>query len=384
MNATTTVATADRGTDHTTEVRAATSPVAQTVAQPDPEAVGAFAGRMLGVLNDAAVAILTSTGHQTGLFDAMAGLPAATSDQIADVADLDERYVREWLGGMTSARIVRYDPASATYTLPAEHAAVLTAAAGPYNLAILMQHVTMMGEVEQRTIDRFRTGGGLSYADYPHFHRNMAETSAAVHDAALVDGILPLAPGLTGALRDGIDVADVGCGRGHAVNLMAAAFPASRFTGYDFSPTAVDAARDEARRLGLTNATFEVVDVAELAEHARFDLVTAFDAIHDQAHPATVLANVRRALRPGGTFLMVDIKASSHLEQNLALPWASYLYAISTYHCMSVSLGLGGSGLGTVWGVERAAAMLTDAGFGSVEEKVVEADPFNAYFVARR
>ncbi|WP_454049531.1 class I SAM-dependent methyltransferase [Cellulomonas sp. Marseille-Q8402] len=347
-------------------------------------AAQAFGGRMLGVLNDAAVALLTSTGHQTGLFATMAHLPAASSAQIADAGDLDERYVREWLGGMTTAGIVRYDPAAGTYVLPREHAAVLTPAAGPDNLAVLMQHVAMMGEVEQATIERFRHGGGLSYADYPHFHRNMAETSAAVHDAALVDGVLPLVPGLPDALRAGADVADVGCGRGHAVNLMARAFPASRFTGYDFSTAAVDAARAEAAALGLANATFEVRDVASLDVTGAYDLVTAFDAVHDQAEPATVLAQVRRALRPGGTFLMVDIQASSHVEQNLALPWAGYLYAISTYHCMSVSLGLGGAGLGTVWGVERAAAMLAEAGFDDVQQRQVSADPFNAYFVARR
>ena len=351
-----------------------------------PEAAAAqqFAGRMLGVLNDAAVALLTSTGHQTGLLATMAGLPAATSTQIADAGGLDERYVREWLGGMTAAGVLRHDPGTGTYLLPREHAAVLTPAAGPDNLAVLMQHVAMMGEVEQQTIQRFRHGGGLAYADYPHFHRNMAETSAAVHDAALVDGILPLVAGLPDLLRAGAAVADVGCGRGHAVNLMARAFPASRFTGYDFSAGAIDAARAEAAAMGLTNAAFEVRDVATLDVDGAYDLVTAFDAVHDQARPAAVLAQVRRALRPGGTFLMVDIQASSHLEQNLALPWATYLYAISTYHCMSVSLGLGGDGLGTVWGVERAAAMLAEAGFAQVEQRQVAADPFNAYFVARR
>lgn len=347
-------------------------------------AAQALAGRMLGVLNDAAVALLTSTGHQTGLLATMAGLPAATSTQVAAAAGLEERYVREWLGGMTAAGIVRYDPAQGTYLLPRAHAAVLTPAAGPDNLAVLMQHVAMMGEVEQRTIQRFRHGGGLSYDDYPHFHRNMAETSAAVHDAALVDGILPLVPGLVDALRAGAAVADVGCGHGHAVNLIAQAFPASRVTGYDLSATAVAAARAEAAAMGLSNATFELRDVATLDVDGAYDLVTAFDAVHDQARPAAVLAAVRRALRPGGTFLMVDIQASSHLEQNLALPWAAYLYAISTYHCMSVSLGQGGDGLGTVWGVERAAAMLAEAGFSRVEQRQVAADPFNAYFVAQR
>ncbi|WP_324651507.1 class I SAM-dependent methyltransferase [Georgenia sp. H159] len=346
-------------------------------------AAAAFAGRMLGVLNDAALALLTSVGHQTGLFEALAVLPPATSHEVADAAGLDERYVREWLGGMTTAGVVRYDPSAAAYHLPPEHAAVLTAAAGPNNMALLMQHISMMGEVEKRTIDRFRSGGGLTYADYPHFHRNMAETSAAVHDSALIEGILPLVPGLVERLEFGIDLADIGCGSGHAINLMATAFPRSRFTGYDFTERAILAARAEAERLGLTNARFELVDVARLTAVERYDAVTAFDAIHDQAHPATVLANIRRALRPGGTFLMVDIDASSNLEDNIALPWASYLYAISTFHCMSVSLGLGGDGLGTAWGRQLALTMLADAGFGDIEEKDVEADPFNAYFVAR-
>jgi len=350
----------------------------------DTAAAKEFAGRFLGILNDAAIAALTSIGHQTGLFETLAELPAATSEQIADAAGLDERYVREWLGGMTAAGVVSYDPQHRTYRLPREHAAVLTSAAGPDNMALLMQHVSMMGEVEQKIIDRFRHGGGLSYADYPRFHRNMAETSAAVHDAALLDMILPLAPGLTARLRAGIDVADIGCGSGHAVNLMAQAFPASRFTGYDFSEPAVSAARAEAERLGLANACFEVLDVAALDVEAGFDAVTAFDAIHDQAHPAAVLGNIHRALRPGGVFLLVDIKASSNVEDNIGLPWGSYLYAISTFHCMSVSLGLGGDGLGTAWGRQLALAMLDDAGFGQVEAKDVEADPFNAYYVATK
>jgi SAM-dependent methyltransferase len=355
-----------------------------SLAEFDAEAAKAFAGRFVGILNDAAIALLTSVGHQTGLFETLAEVGAGTSEQIADAGGLNERYVREWLGGMTAARVVLYDPATRTYWLPREHAAVLTSEAGPNNMAILMQHISMMGEVEQKIIERFRHGSGLAYADYPRFHRNMAETSAAVHDAALLDGILPLAPELPGRLQAGADVADIGCGSGHAINLMARAYPASRFTGYDFSEAAVHAARAEAERFGLENARFEVVDVATLDIAASFDAVTAFDAVHDQAHPAAVLRNVHRALRPGGTFLMVDIKASSNVDANIDIPWGSYLYAISTFHCMSVSLGLDGDGLGTVWGEQLALSLLAGAGFTNVEVEEVESDPFNGYFIARK
>ena len=177
-------------------------------------------------------------------------------------------------------------------------------------------------------------------------------------------------------------MADVGCGEGHAVNLLARAFPRSSFVGYDFGEEAVAAARDEAAAWGLPNARFEVLDVALLAEESAYDLITTFDAVHDQAHPATVLANIRRALRPDGRYLMVDIKASSNLEDNLDLPWASFLYAASTVHCMSVSLGQGGDGLGTVWGLQTAERMVREAGFSEVVVHDLEADPFNAYFVA--
>jgi 2-polyprenyl-3-methyl-5-hydroxy-6-metoxy-1,4-benzoquinol methylase len=350
----------------------------------DEAAAEQFAGRLVGIASDASLSLMISIGHQVGLFDTMAGLPPATSGEIADAAGLNERYVREWLGAVTTGRLVMFAPESGTYALPAEHAAFLTRSAGADNLSHVMQFIPLLAGVEQEIVRCFREGGGVPYSAYERFHALMAEDSATVHDAALVDAILPLVPGLVTRLQDGIDVADVGCGQGHAVNLMAGAFPASRFTGYDFSEQAIVAARDEALSLGLTNAQFVVCDVAELSAGGRFDLVTAFDAIHDQAHPASVLANVAEALRPGGTFLMVDIKASSNVDENLDIPWAPFLYTASTMHCMTVSLALDGEGLGTAWGTQTAVRMLGEAGFSSVEVKELEADPWNNYYVATR
>ncbi|MFB7879304.1 class I SAM-dependent methyltransferase [Nocardia sp. NPDC056064] len=350
----------------------------------DPAAVEAFAGRMVEVLDHASTALMISMGHQVGLFDTMAGLPGATSEQLAAAAGLDERYVREWLGAITTAGIVTYDAAAATYTLPPAHAASLTRAAGPDNLARVMQFIGQLGEVEPKIAEKFRTGGGLSYEDYGRFHALMAEESAEVFDAALLEVILPMAPGLPDRLRAGIDVADIACGSGHAVNLMARAYPAARFTGYDFSADAVAVGRAEAAELGLTNARFVEQDVAAWDAPESCDLITIFDAVHDQAHPARVLANMARALRPGGVLLMVDIHASSRLEKNLDLPLGPFLYTVSTMHCMSVSLGQGGDGLGTVWGEELALSMLADAGFTDVRTAYVDGDPLNTYYVAHK
>jgi len=212
----------------------------------------------------------------------------------------------------------------------------------------------------------------------------MAEESGEVFDAALVDVILPLAAGLPERLRDGADVSDWGCGSGHAINVMAQAFPSSRFTGIDFSEEGIAAGSAEATQLGLANATFVRRDLAGIDVADAYDVITVFDAIHDQARPAKVLANIYRALRPGGVLLMVDIKASSRLEDNIGVPLSPYIYTVSTMHCMSVSLASGGVGLGTAWGEQLAMEMLRDAGFGDVAVHRIESDPINNYYVARK
>ncbi|MEU9040834.1 MULTISPECIES: class I SAM-dependent methyltransferase [unclassified Kitasatospora] len=352
-----------------------------SVREPDAVKQEAFAGRMVQVLNDACLGFLTSLGHQTGLFDLMAGLAPSTSEEIASTAGLNERYVREWLGGMVVGGIVEYDPERRTYALPPEHAASLTRAAGPDNLGAMMQFLSMIGEVEQDLLGHFRTGGGMPYSAYPRFQRLQAEETARVYDLALVDAIVPLVDGLTERLRAGIDVVDIGTGQGHAITVLAKAFPASRFTGIDISAEGIAAARESAAELGLHNAWFEVTDSAELT--GGYDLVTAFDVIHDLARPTRTLAAIAGALRPDGVFLMGDIAASSKLEENVEHPLAPALYTFSTFYCMTVSLGEGGEGLGTVWGEQTARRMLADAGFRSVEAKRVEGDILNLYYAAR-
>lgn len=343
----------------------------------------AFAGRMVEILNSAALTLMTSIGHQVGLFDTMAGLSAATSEQIASAAGLQERYVREWLGAMTTGRMIDHDSGTETYILLPEHAVWLTRAAGTNNLALQAQYIPLLAQVEQDIVACFRKGGGVPYSAYPRFQQIMAEESGAVHDTALIETILPLVPGLVERLHTDINVLDVGCGRGHAINLMAQAFPNSRFVGFDFSEEGIAAGQAEAARLGLSNTRFEVQDVARLGIHHQYDLITAFDAIHDQAHPATVLQEIAAALRPNGVFLMVDIAASSKVGENQDHLLGPFLYTVSCMHCMTVSLAYGGAGLGTMWGEQKARQMLADAGFTEVMVQQIPGDLFNNYFIAR-
>ncbi len=348
---------------------------------PQQQKAADFADRMLGVVNDGALALMTSVGHRTGLFDTMAELPPADSQRIADAAGLDERYVREWLGAMTTGGIVECDRAGRLFRLPGEHAAVLCRAASPDNLAVAAQYIAVLGGVEDKIVDCFQNGGGVPYEAYPRFHEVMAEESGQSVVAALVDNILPLVPRLVEKLEAGISVVGVGCGSGRAMNLLARHFPASQFKGYDFSAEAVGRARAEADRHGTTNVSFEQRDAGDLGA-AEFDLITAFDSIHDQAAPAAVLAAIRQALKPGGIFLMQDIGASSHVHGNLDHPLGPMLYTISCMHCMTVSLAQGGAGLGAMWGEETARQMLAEAGFANVGVEALEHDPQNFYYVA--
>ncbi len=349
-----------------------------------PDRAQAFAERLGGMLNDSALILMTSIGHRTGLFDVMAEAGAVTPAALARAAGLHERYVREWLGAMVTGRIVEHDPAAGSYRLPPEHAASLTRAAAPANLAVTAQWIPLLGSVEDRIVECFRQGGGVPYEAYPRFHVVMAEESDQTVLHPLVEQVLPLVPGLVARLREGIDVLDVGCGSGRAMNLLARTFPRSRFAGCDASAEGVAAARDEAARLGLDNVRFEQVDASRLAAAAAYDLVTTFDAVHDQADPAAVLTNIHRALRAGGVYLMQEIAGSSHLHENLDHPVGPLLYTVSCLHCMTVSLAAGGAGLGAMWGEQTATRMLGEAGFTGVVRHALPQDVMNYWYVASK
>jgi SAM-dependent methyltransferase len=285
---------------------------------------------------------------------------------------------------MTTGRIVEHDDATGSYWLPADHAAWLTRAAGMKNLATGMQYIGLMALVEDQIVDCFRRGGGVPYSAFPRFQAVMAEDSVAVHDATLIDLTLPLVPGLVERLAQGIDVAGVGCGSGHAANLMAEAFPRSRFAGFDFSDAGIAAARLEAGRKGLANVRFGKRDAAHLGETGRFDFITTFDAVHDQARPDLVLAGIAEAPRPGGVYLFVDTSASSKVAENLDHPLGPFLYTVSCMHCMTVSLADGGMGLGTMRGEQTARKMLGEAGFTSIEAAHLDGDIVNTYIIATK
>ena len=351
----------------------------------DAQKAEAFAGRMMSALNDGALSLMASIGHRTGLFDAMRDQQPQTSSEIAARAGLNERYVREWLGAMVTPGVVVVDPRTVRFHLPAEHAAFLTRPAGSDNLAQFAQLIPLLGNVEDDIVDCFRKGGGVPYEKYPRFHALMAEDVSVM--SSLESQILPLVPGLADRLTRGARALDAGCGSGRAINRLAELFPNSRFVGLDLSHEAIRAARLEAASKNLSNVEFAAVDLGtfdQTAEPESFDFITTFDAVHDQGQPLNLLKGIHRALVHDGVYLMQDIKASSHVHNNIGHPLGTFLYTVSCMHCMTVSLAQGGEGLGAMWGEEKTREYLGKAGFRSVEKHELAQDIMNNWYVVRK
>ena len=296
---------------------------------------------------------------RTGLLTA-AAQGSGTSEQLAARAGLTERYVREWLAAMVTGGVFEYDPATTTYTLPAEAAVVLTG--GPLPLAVMSGLQTHLAKHVHEVARAFREGGGVPYSAYqPEFTDLMDEIGRTLYDTALVDEYLPLVDGLVAQLEAGAAVADIACGTGHALVVLARRFPRSTFVGFDLNDGAVARARAEASGAGLTNVRFEVVDAARLDVNNAFDAVFVFDAIHDQVDPA-----------------------GDALEDNIGNPFAPILYSCSTLHCMTVSLAHDGAGIGTAFGEQLARKLLADAGFADVALEPAPGDPTDGVYITRK
>ncbi len=343
-----------------------------------------FSEYLVDTINKGALSLMLSIGHRAKLFDVMSAMPPSSAKDIAEKSKLNERYVREWLGAMVAGKIVDFDSENNTFALPKEKARYLTREDSTYNFAASMQWIPVLAQVEDEIVECFSKGGGVPYSSYRRFHEVMAEESYQTVVMGLTEHILPLVPDLIRKLEKGIKVLDIGCGMGKAVNTMAKRFPNSTFYGYDLSNQAIEVAKKEATRTENSNTVFEVQDILNLTFNEKFDLITAFDAIHDQPKPGQVLRNIYNSLNNGGVFLMQDILASTNLKDNIVHPLGPFLYTISCLHCVSVSLSQNGAGLGAMWGKEKAIEMLKEAGFSNVEVKTLSHDFQNYYYTSYR
>lgn len=346
-----------------------------------------FANSIIDTLNKSALSFMISIGHRSSLFDTMAEINEATSQEIADKTKLNERYIREWLGAMVTGNVVEYNSSTKTYSLPAEHAAYLTRKAGADNIAVFTQYAAVMGAVEDDILKCFREGGGVPYSRFHRFHEVMAEDSGQSVLSSLESHILPLVPELVTKLETGINVLDVGCGSGRIINRLANIFPKSHFTGIDLSSEAIHRGKEDAQSSGLSNVEFIIRDLSDFHMSApveQYDFISTFDAIHDQGKPLNVLKGIWRALKSDGIYLMQDISGTSQLEKDKDHPIGTFLYTISCMHCMTVSLAQDGEGLGAMWGEELTREYLKKAGFSEVTTNKLPHDIQNNWYVVQK
>jgi SAM-dependent methyltransferase len=346
----------------------------------DEAEVGAFAQRMMSD-GTAAITVLTAAlGDRLGLFRALADGGPATPAQLADRAGVAERYAREWLAAMAAAGYVRYESAAGTFGLPAAHVPVLAIDDTPASLGSVLQWMLGVAPALEAVAEACRTGRGVPAEAYgPDLGRAIERLSAPAFVNALVPVWLPHVPAIEAALRDGAEVADVGCGAGRALIELARSFPRSRYVGFDLDPRQVERARMNAKAAGVDDRVrFELSAV----DGGPYDVVLTFDVVHDAGDPAGLLRAIRTALRPGGTYLCGEINSGATLADNLD-PFGALYYGVSLLYCLPASLAAGGPGLGSLGLPEPAFAELcARAGFGTVRRLPVE-DPFNAIYEVR-
>jgi 2-polyprenyl-3-methyl-5-hydroxy-6-metoxy-1,4-benzoquinol methylase len=329
-------------------------------------------------LNGAAITLCLSIGHRTGLLDYLASVGWVTSGDAARATGLQTRYVQEWLDAMVAGAVLGFDSESDRYRLPAHVAPYVSSIGGPLNVALHAQYLSVLGSVEDEVVEAFREGGGVPYDRYPRYQEVRAEKGNATFQATLLDQLLPSIPGLPERLESGLDVVDVGSGAGHAVNLMAARYPSSRFLGIELSTSAVRMAEEDAARANLSNVQFRAADAADLV--GTYDLVLMFDVLHDLARPAQVLAALRTALRSDGLLLVGEVAAASGIAGNMGRPLGAWMYTLSLMHCMTVSLAQGGPGFGNMWGTDRVTELLRTGGFVVEPLEPLVGDSATQYF----
>ena len=348
----------------------------------DEQKLEAFIGHAATELGAALNAALVTLGDELGLYKAMADGRPVDPAELAARTGTQERYVREWLNAQAASGFVVYDPESAAYVLPPEHALVLADESSPFLMTGTFQSANAAVAARERLPERFVDGEGIGWHEHHHGLWHGVERSFGVgYRAALVAEWLPALDGVVAKLEAGGRVADVGCGHGLSTILMAQAFPASHFVGIDYHAGSIETARERAEQAGVADrVTFEVAGAADYAGEG-YDLVAFFDSFHDLGDPLAAARHAAARLAPGGTCMLVEPFAGDRVEDNLN-PIGRLYYGFSTLVCTPGSLSQPGrAGLGTQAGEAALTEVLQAAGFGAVRRAAET--PLNLVLEAR-
>ncbi len=348
----------------------------------DQQALKQFMERAVNDLSASYGGIMVSLGHRLGLYKAMAGAGPLSAGDVAARAGCAERYVREWLNSQAAGGYMRYDAVSQTYELPPEQALVLADEDSPLFLPPAWNVPASLWFDEDKVAGAFRTGEGIAWGDH---HERLSCGVAAFYRncyrGALIQDWLPALSGVREKLTRGAKVADVGCGHGHSTLLMAAAFPASRFWGFDSHEDSVVAATKHAQALPSgASVTFDVATAHSYPAHG-FDLICFFDCLHDMGDPIGAAQHAAAALAKDGTVMLVEPFANDRVEDNFT-PVGRLYYAASTTICCAHSLSEEGRlALGAQAGEARLRAVFEKAGFRNFRRATQT--PFNLVLEAK-
>jgi SAM-dependent methyltransferase len=344
--------------------------------------VKAFAFQVMTDMGAVMHGALSYIGDRLGIFKALAAAGPVTSVELAERTGLSERYLREWLAAMAAGRYVEYDPKTRKFVLSPERAMILADEDSPFFFGGFFENVANIS-MAPKIAEAFKTGKGVPQSEYPpETFEAIERFTAPMYKHHLVSKWLPTMPQVVKALTDGGSALDVGCGSGLAAITIAKAFPRALVFGYDNHPGSIERARANARAAGLRDRIgFDAVDCTKLPAE-RWDFITTFDVVHDAVDPVALLKSIHNALKPEGTYLMLEMNVSPNVEDNIT-PLGRIMYSISTLYCMTVSLADGGAGIGAVMGEPKARELCEQAGFKRFRRLPID-DLFSALYEIRR
>ncbi|MHA2227222.1 MAG: class I SAM-dependent methyltransferase [Candidatus Hodarchaeales archaeon] len=343
----------------------------------------AFSEKVVNDFSGTMVSTMCILGDRLGLFKELATNGPATSSELAQRADVNERYTREWLQSLACVGYLTYDSTNQRFTLPTEYIPVLAEENGPYFMGGPFQQMLGLWGALDQVEQAFVKGGGVPYSAYSeHWWHGLARESHSWFDNALVQEWIPVMPVVKNQLEQGIMVADVGCGYGRALIQLAKAFPKSQFVGYDLHEGSINAAIQAAKDHGVEkNVTFKQLDIANELP-SQYDLITTFDVIHDLSHPKEGLKAIRNALKSTGSYILMEINSKDQFEENFGV-MGTIMYGYSVLACMATALLDQGVGLGTL-GLPpgKVKEYCLDAGFTTVIQLPIE-DEYHTLFEVR-
>jgi SAM-dependent methyltransferase len=350
--------------------------------QIDPEKLHAFVFRAVEEIGATVNAALVVMGDRLGLYRALAGAGPLTPSELAKKTGTAERYVREWLNAQAAGGYVEYEADSGRYILPPEQAAAFTDEESPAYLPGFFQIALGAVTDSPRITEAAKSGEGISWGDHVHdVHEGCERFFRPSYNAHLLTEWLPALDGVVEKLETGATVADIGCGHGASTILMAEAFPASQFRGFDDHEGSIATAAERANVAGVIGQAVFSAEPASAYSGDGYDLVTMFDCLHDMGDPAGAARHVRSTLAPDGTWMIVEPRAGDRVEENLNPVGRTY-YGFSTLLCTPASLSQEvGLALGAQAGEARIRDVVLSAGFSSFRR--VAETPFNMVFEAK-